>query len=84
MSVYDEIAAERAVQDAKWGGAAADDKNMPNDWIAYIAGHVGRAWSSPLDIATYRKQLIRVGALAVAAVESLDRHVDRRRGSTAP
>ncbi|WP_437309945.1 hypothetical protein [Sorangium sp. So ce388] len=80
MSVYDEIAAERAVQDAKWGGRDADDRNTPNDWIAYIAGHAGRAWSSPLDLATYRKQLIRVAALAVAAVESLDRHLAKRLG----
>jgi hypothetical protein len=81
VSVYDEIRAERDRQDAKWGGPEADDRNRPNDWVAYLAGHIGRAWAWPMDLAVYRRQLIRVAALAVAAVESLDRHTARNGGS---
>lgn len=73
MTVYEEIHDERVIQDKKWGGAGNDDTHSHVDWIAYIVKHGGRAVRHPLDLALFRKQMIRIGALAVAAVEWSDR-----------
>lgn len=73
MDVYEEIREERAHQDTKWGGAQHDDQHHPHDWLTYLVGHLGRAWSYPFEPDVYRRQLIRVAALAVAAIESYDR-----------
>ncbi len=72
MTVYEEIHDERVAQDNKWGGVAKDDRNTGNDWVAYIVKHAGRAVVS-WDRAVFRQQMIRVGALAVAAIEWCDR-----------
>lgn len=52
-----------------------DDKNTPNDWAAFIAIYVGRAVNtSNTDItAEFRKNMVKVAALALAAVEAVDR-----------
>ena len=73
LSIYEEIHNERIAQDDKWGGPRVDDANRNNDWVAYIAKHVGSAVSLPWDKDRFRVQMIRVGALAVAAVEWCDR-----------
>lgn len=81
MSVYDEIKAEREYQDRRWGHAADDEKNDPNDWVAYISHHSTRWFNggfSPYDAKTvleFRQQMVKTAALAVAAVESFDRQV---------
>jgi hypothetical protein len=91
MDVYDEIRAERATQDERWGGPAHDDGHSPLDWIRYLAEHLARAggWAAEIldeqhwftahisgsvdHMPAYRRQLVRVAALAVAAIESYDR-----------
>lgn len=82
--VLAEVAEERKEQDEEWGGAAHDDQHGSNDWIAYIAKHVGKAvWymsAGQHGRATFRYQMIRVAALAVAAVEWCDRLEPRRSG----
>lgn len=72
-TIYEEIYDERAKQDAEWGGPLKDDDNSSNDWVACIAKHVGRAVTLPGDRGNFRKQMIRVAALAVAAIEWCDR-----------
>ena len=74
-TVYEEIAAERAAQDAKWGGPAHDDTHFASDWIGYIIDHARRAFA----VGGFRRQMIRVAALAVAAVESHDRKWPQRK-----
>ena len=74
MSIHDEVKQERARQDAKWGGPGVDDNRSVNDWIAYITRHTG--WAvvrRPWDLKLFRRQMIRVAALAWAAVEWCDR-----------
>lgn len=71
MDIYDEIKAERTQQDAKYGGPSHDDTHVTEDWTRYIHEHAARTVSS--DDEKVRRQLIRVAALAVAAVESMDR-----------
>lgn len=72
MSIYDEIKEERTRQREEWGGADHDIKHNTHDWIAFIAKHLGKAVMWPFDKKVYRYQLIRVAALAVAAVEAFD------------
>ncbi len=91
MNVYDEIKAERAAQDAQWGGPAHDDEHRPSDWIGYLCTHIAKAGgyepgklrlAGPavdliLNGPRFRKQMVRVAALAVAAIESYDRRAEK-------
>ena len=79
MSVYDEILKERTYQDQKWGHVADDTLNTPWMWASYIANYATK-WMAgtflPLGKNTtdaFRTAMIKVAALAVAAVESVDR-----------
>jgi hypothetical protein len=73
QSIYREIDDERAAQDAKWGGPEHDDGHCRGEWIGFIRGHLRM-----LDRRTFRRQMIRVAALAVAAIEAHDRAEDRK------
>lgn len=73
-----DIRGERAAQDAEWGGPTHDDSHNERDWAAFITVHLGRALEAKSRSAC-RRQLVRVAALAVAAVEWFDRMVDRDR-----
>lgn len=75
MSIYDEIKAERIGQDVEWGGPDHDDTHGIEDWVAIIDEHLRRALSRNDDAAATaaRYQIVRVAALAVAAIESFDR-----------
>jgi hypothetical protein len=69
--VLDNIRAERHRQDAKWGGPEHDDEHDPLHWCGFVGEHLARARKERGVI--YRYQMIRVAALAIAAVESFDR-----------
>ncbi len=75
QGIYDEIRDERDRQDKKWGGPSHDDNHSINDFIAFIAKHAGMASDS--FAVTRRKQMIRVAALAVAAIQKIDRECER-------
>ncbi len=77
MGVYDDIKNERAAQDRKWGGSGHDDRHNSHDWIAFIVQHTGKAVRWPFDIFKFRRQMVRVAALAVAAIEWSDRLIKR-------
>lgn len=72
-TVYDHVLAERNRQDRKWGGPEHDDKHSDRDWITFITKHLGMAVTWPFDEDQFRTQMVRVAALAVAAVEAVDR-----------
>lgn len=66
-----EIKAERAAQDAQWGGADHDDRHGMEEFAEFIDGQLtkcahGRSPNS-------RERFIKIAALALAAVESHDR-----------
>ncbi len=66
------INAERANQDKKWGGIRHDVEHAPIDWQEYMIDHASKMIGPSGDypsIEIYRKQLVRVAALAVAALE---------------
>jgi hypothetical protein len=75
MSAYDEIQAERAHQEQKWG-TAFDDRNTPYNWAAYIGQYATRNLiGDPTQVSAdkFRADMVKVAALAVAAIEAHDR-----------
>lgn len=72
-----EIQAERDAQHAKWGHAA-DDAWSPGEWAALVAHYATRSAVGDLhaiDRAKFRADMVKVGALALACIEALDRKV---------
>ncbi len=70
-TIYSEIQTERNQQDVRYGGAEHDDTHSKDDWASFIQEHNDRAFNETG--ADRRYELIRVAALAVAAIESHDR-----------
>lgn len=68
-----EIALERVRQDEQWGGPDHDDQHTFHDWANYIYYQLRttNGIAPPADV--QRERFIKVAALAVAAIESLDR-----------
>ncbi len=66
---------ERKKQDRTWGGPANDDKHTGFDWVALITKQLGEAVDSAFrgDAPGYSFAMVRVAALAVAAIESVRR-----------
>ena len=75
--VFDEIVKERIAQDEKWGGSPHDDMHSIFDWVKFIRYHANRAVGGRAKD-DYRKQMIRVAALAIAAIQAYDRKVGPR------
>lgn len=73
--VLQEIRDEREYQKKRYD-QAFDDANTPNDWVSYIttyAGQAGTATRNDRTLENFRKMMVKVAALAVAAVEAADR-----------
>jgi hypothetical protein len=68
-AVFDDIRAERARQDEKWGGPEHDDEHGPRSWRRFIRSHLAKSERR----GEYRQRILEVAALAVAAIESYDR-----------
>lgn len=75
ISIVNEITDERARQDEKWGGPEHDDQHSTTEFCGFIQDYA--AWARRMDQMNSpdkaRRRLIQVAALAVAAVESIDR-----------
>lgn len=77
--VFGDILRERAKQDEQWGGPQHDDAHSAEDWERYLAYQLRAAERiAPGNIARtqtdeWRERMIKIAALAVAAVQSLDR-----------
>ncbi len=72
--IYGQVEEERERQDQKYGGPSHDDEHDPHEWCHFLRLHVEKAHRA-VSGDVYRNQLIRVIALAVAAVEVYDRKV---------
>lgn len=68
-----EICDERTRQDAKWGGPEHDAQHSPLTWAALVTRHAMRAADGSGTLPTFRKQMVRAAALALAAIEACDR-----------
>ena len=52
-----------------------DDSNTVSDWTRYIVNYLGKAGgTTKVEPENYRKNMIKVAALAIAAVEAFDRN----------
>ncbi len=67
-----QILDERLMQDTQWGGPEHDDQHTYFDWRTFIYKQLTNG-SMTMNEAEQRRCLIKVAALAVAAVESMDR-----------
>jgi hypothetical protein len=80
--VLEDVLEERISQDAQWGGPAHDDEHSVFEWYGFIEHQmellaVEQQGHDVDDIPTARARLVKIAALAVAAIESLDRRVSR-------
>lgn len=82
-TIYELIQAERKRQDEKWGGPEHDDTHTAREWCELIHEPLAAASSAAHDYdktytpscrEQYVKQMVRIAALAVAAIESADRN----------
>ncbi|WP_237212988.1 hypothetical protein [Falsiroseomonas oryziterrae] len=75
QSVLAEVAAERTRQDAQWGGPPRDDALPVQAFVQLIGDYAGwaRVKAREGSMVEARQRLVQAAALAVAAVESLDR-----------
>lgn len=76
--LFDAIHAERERQDRKWGGPRHDDEHSKRDWIAFIVEQAADA-SKAVWPEEYETAMVKVAAVAVAAIESNARRVARER-----
>jgi hypothetical protein len=74
-SILAEVVAERHAQEAQGYTAAWDAAHTPDRWLCLLLRHAGLGVDDGdgHDPARYRRQLVRVAALAVAALEAHDR-----------
>ena len=76
--ILEHIKEERNYQVMKWGNEADDTLNTPYSWLTWI-NIFGTKWACGQHQFTsemtddFRQRMIQVAALAVAAVESIDR-----------
>lgn len=52
-----------------------DSTNSRNDWVSYITAYVGRATlcaRNDRECESFRENMVKVGALAAAAIEAFD------------
>jgi hypothetical protein len=89
VKLFTEIAHERSRQDEQWGGPAHDDDHGVEDWRRfrekfedYIsdADDVRPVQSTDRWADYTREQLVKIAALAVAQIQSLDRLFPREVG----
>jgi hypothetical protein len=77
--IFSVLKKEREYQTAKWGNEADDTMNTPNDFVSYISNYSTRWFKggfAPYDTKTvdeFRISMLKTAALAIAAVESIDR-----------
>jgi hypothetical protein len=68
--IYKAIEEERLKQDKQWGGSNHDDEHTISDWYQFINTQMLKLMSVRVD---KRLALIKIAALALAAIESWDR-----------
>lgn len=83
--ILQEIREERKHQDAKWGGPAHDDEHSMYVWVGFISYYLGQSLSSAIKeygsvkhrYQIFRYHMVKVAAIAVAAVQSIDRKLSK-------
>lgn len=81
MSIYDEIAEEKAAHDTTWGPYHSGDGHTVVTWVYLVireavkAGEGARSLPSSARASVFRSYMLRVAALAVLAIEATDREI---------
>jgi len=83
LMAFRDVSAERNRQDEQWGGAVRDDDHRPTDWALYIWRQVARINNPRNTDPAPRTTLVKIAALAIAAIESTDRIEARSKGGAA-
>jgi len=75
VTAIEEVVLERENQDIKWGA----QNHFPLGWLAILMEEVGETSKEACEgnMVNYRKEMIQVAAVAVAAIESIDRNLLR-------
>jgi hypothetical protein len=83
MGVYDDVQAERARQDEEWGGPEHDAAHPITAWWSFIDKQMHLLWYDIYrngiegwnrdEVHIVRDRMVKVAALAVAAIEAIDR-----------
>ncbi len=71
QAVLAEVEEERDRQNLQWGGPEHDIHHGTRDWAAFLVEHLGKALDSNR-ADHYRRRMVQVAALAIAAIESHD------------
>lgn len=76
--IFCDIEKERIHQQHRWGNATDDTINTPWHWVTYIARYSTKWMKGSFvfhatDVDVFRICMIKVAAIAIAAVESIDR-----------
>ena len=71
--IFDAIQSERDYQDNRWG-TDFDDENTVNDWGTYVNQYVARATKMGATTDEQKQALVKVAAIAVAALETIGRN----------
>ena len=71
--IYDLFEKERGYQMSLWSDEF-DDKNTLHDWVAYITRYLGRLTDNTATKKAQKYDLIKIGALVVAALETFERN----------
>ncbi|WP_019653985.1 hypothetical protein [Variovorax atrisoli] len=79
LIAFRDVSAERNRQDEQWGGAANDDTHSVVDWQNCILKQTRQLASR----AEHRARLVKIAALAIAAIESTDRIEASSKGGAA-
>lgn len=71
---FNAVEAERTYQENKWG--ATDSLNNEYNWAAYLGAYTNRSLigfpgDNPARVEAFKKDMVKVAALALAAVEKL-------------
>lgn len=70
LRALDDILKERDKQDEQWGGPEHDDRHFNSDWTGYMGYQARRLHEDPT---LSRDRFVKIAALALAAIESIDR-----------
>jgi len=95
-NILEEIKAERLLEDKEWADSAHADVYEPDKWCGLLRHQIRLADRAACSLATdeitggeeqsliigYRERLISIAAVALAATESLDRAMKKRRRSS--
>lgn len=68
-----DISMERVLQDHQWGGPETDDQRSEAEWSEYIHRQLSKLFQDEGGALAARDRFVKVAALAIAAIQSIDR-----------